>query len=136
MNAQQYALALPLVAAVAVAVLQSVVIGLTRFGMVGTKKMTYDDFRPGQAHGPKWYGSFNRAYVNTLEALVLFAPAMLILIATGEDPGPAAAAAWVFVGARVAYTLIYVTMGYQLLVSLVWLVSLGAILVTWLPIVT
>jgi uncharacterized MAPEG superfamily protein len=134
-------LLLPLVVIGFWVIAQGLVIGLTRFYFVLAKRSwTYNDIKPGEPHGPRWYASLNRAYINTLEALVLFAPAVLGLLVHGLKGGsfPAAAVtlAWVFVGARIFYTLLYMAIGYRIWISFVWLAGLGPTLVLYLLLLT
>ncbi|MEM6666571.1 MAG: MAPEG family protein [Pseudomonadota bacterium] len=68
-----------------------------------------------------------RAYENHLETLPWFAIAVLVAHLTGKADGATATAAWVYLGARVAYVPLYV-LGVPYLRSAVWAVALFAIL--------
>lgn len=52
-------------------------------------------------------GRLDRARSNGFEAIILFAPAVLILTVTGTSTQSTVTAAWVFVGARLVYWLCY-----------------------------
>lgn len=108
------------------------VIGLTRFYLVGTKKFSYDTLIPGQAHGPKWYAYLNRVYINSIEALTLFAPMVILTLGKGAQVELLVKLAWVFFLGRAVYTFIYVSGGYKIWCSFAWLVGFGATLIGWL----
>jgi uncharacterized MAPEG superfamily protein len=113
------------------------VIGLTRFAMFFGKKWTYNDIKPGSEHGPRWYASLNRVFINSVEGFALFAPAV-IAHALVSVQGAAAinplvlTLSWVVVGARVLYTVYYAATGYNIGCSFIWLAGFVPNLGIWL----
>ncbi|WP_375174502.1 MAPEG family protein [Pseudooceanicola sp.] len=74
-------------------------------------------------------GRLDRAQMNSVVALALVAPAILILAQMPETPGSATLAATLFLLARIAYVVIY-AMGIAYLRTIVWLV--GFAMTLWL----
>lgn len=107
-------------------------IGLARFYFVGTKKFSYATLTPGEPQGPRWYSSLNRIFINSLEALTLFAPMIILQMQKGSHLETVSTLAWVFLIGRVLYTLVYLGKGYTILCSLTWLIGFVATLVGWL----
>ena len=73
-------------------------------------------------------GRLDRAQANSVVAMALFAPAVLIL-ALQPDPAAGATPAWIFLLARLAYVVVY-ALGIAYLRTIVWLV--GFIMTLWL----
>lgn len=74
-------------------------------------------------------GRLDRAQMNSVVAMALFAPAVLILAMEPETPGSATFAATVFLLARIAYVVVY-AMGVAYVRTAVWLV--GFAMTFWL----
>ena len=68
-------------------------------------------------------GRLGRALKNLLETYPAFIALVLALVVTGKTGGLAATGAWLWLGARVVYVLIYAA-GIPVLRTLVWLVSI------------
>ncbi|MGI3169177.1 MAPEG family protein [Pseudooceanicola sp. C21-150M6] len=73
-------------------------------------------------------GRLDRAQMNSVVAMALFAPAVLILAITPGD-GTGAFPAWVFLLARIAYVVVY-ALGITYIRTIVWLV--GFVMTLWL----
>ncbi|MEM1246184.1 MAG: MAPEG family protein [Acidobacteriota bacterium] len=81
---------------------------------------------------PQLTGLGSRAYsaqANTWEAVAMFTAAVTVNHLAGADPGPSAVAALVFLGARVAHTLLYLA-DQATLRTLAFLIGWGSCL--WL----
>ncbi|WP_136636636.1 MAPEG family protein [Pseudooceanicola onchidii] len=74
-------------------------------------------------------GRLDRAQMNSVIAMALFAPAVLILAQLPEPPATATFAATIFLLARIAYVVVY-AMGIAYLRTIVWLV--GFAMTFWL----
>lgn len=74
-------------------------------------------------------GRMDKAQMNSVVALALFAPAVLILEIRGEVPPMAVSLAWVFLLARIAYVVVF-ALGIPWLRTIVWLV--GYLMTFWL----
>jgi uncharacterized MAPEG superfamily protein len=70
-------------------------------------------------------GRMDRAQLNTVVALAMFAPAILLLNAKGGFTGGTLLASQLFLVARVLYVPTY-AIGVSLLRTLIWLVGFGA----------
>ena len=79
----------------------------------------------------KEISTINRAYINAIESFALFAPAMILNGLGTSHPAWVATLGWVYVGARLLYTLTYAALGYTIVQSLIWLVQLAAIIGAW-----
>lgn len=132
MNEIQIAIANPLIFAALLIIVQGTIIGLSRFYFVGTKKFSYSTLTPGQTQGPRWYSSLNRVYVNAIESIAVFAPAVILCLIAGKNLELLKTLTWVYLGGRVAYAAIYIGGGYTILCSFAWLVGFVATLVSWL----
>ena len=76
-----------------------------------------------------WGGRAQRAHLNMLENIALFAPLVLIAVFVGKTNDMTLLGAQIFLWARVAYAVIYVA-GIIWLRTLVWFVSvIGLILI-------
>jgi len=74
-------------------------------------------------------GRLDRAQMNSVVAMALFAPAALILAQAETLPGGAMLAAWLFLIARIAYVVVY-ALGIAYARTIVWLV--GFAMTFWL----
>lgn len=74
-------------------------------------------------------GRLDRAQANSIVAMALFAPPVLILAATDPVPSAATTAAWLFLLARIAYVVVY-ALGIPWVRTGVWLV--GFAMTFWL----
>ena len=68
-------------------------------------------------------GRLSRALSNLLQTYPAFIALLLGLVVTGKTGGAGLSAAWLWLGARVAYLVIY-ALGIPVLRSLVWVVSI------------
>ncbi|HZQ73379.1 MAG TPA: MAPEG family protein [Burkholderiales bacterium] len=76
-----------------------------------------------------WARRANRAHLNMLESLVLFAALVLVAVVSGKTNGTTLLGAQLFFWARLAYAPIYVV-GIPWLRTLVWFVSvIGMVLI-------
>ena len=73
-----------------------------------------------------WAGRAQRAHLNMLESLVVFAIAVLVAEAAGRTNETTALGATLFFWARLAYAIVYVV-GIPWLRTLVWAVGLAGI---------
>ena len=74
-------------------------------------------------------GRLDRAQANSVVAMALFAPAVLICAIQPEPPAAASTAAWIFLLARIAYVVVY-ALGIAYVRTIVWLV--GFAMTFWL----
>lgn len=72
-------------------------------------------------------GRMLRAVTNGFEGLAMFTPAVLLVTVAGEGTAVTAAAAWVYVGARILYVPAYAR-GWVPWRSAIWGVGLAAII--------
>ncbi len=83
---------------------------IRRFTAASQKKVTAEDFRFGEsANVPGDVAIANRAWMNLLEAPLLFYVACLIFFVTARVDQPAVILAWAYVALRIAHTLVHVT---------------------------
>ncbi|MEZ6029685.1 MAG: MAPEG family protein [Hyphomonadaceae bacterium] len=81
-----------------------------RFRAAAAKRVTAEDFRFGEsARVPADVSVPNRAWMNLLEAPVLFYVACMIWHAIGQVTDLVVAIAWTYVGLRIVHTLVHVT---------------------------
>ncbi|MDZ4085045.1 MAG: MAPEG family protein [Bdellovibrionales bacterium] len=132
MNDIQIAIANPLVFSALLIIVQGTIIGLSRFYFVGTKKFSYTTLTPGVTQGPKWYASLNRIYVNAIESIAVFAPAVILCLIAGKNLEMLQTVTWVYLVGRLAYTVVYLAGGYTILCSFAWLIGFFATLAGWL----
>lgn len=99
--------------AAALALWTLLVLGLIpfrRFRAGAQRKVTADDFRYGEsARVPPEVAIANRAWMNLLEAPVLFYVACLVWFDTGRTEQDMLTLAWAYVGLRIVHTLIHAT---------------------------
>ena len=74
-----------------------------------------------------WAGRAQRAHLNMLESLVVFAIVVIVAQITGRANATTALGATIFFWSRVAYALVYVA-GIPWLRTLIWGVSLAGII--------
>ncbi|WP_375689059.1 MAPEG family protein [Pseudooceanicola sp. LIPI14-2-Ac024] len=74
-------------------------------------------------------GRMDRAQMNSVIAMALFAPAVLILEMRGDIPTLAVTLAWIFLIARIAYVIVF-ALGLPWIRTAVWLV--GFAMTFWL----
>lgn len=132
MNEVQLNILSPLVYSALLLIVFGTVIGLSRFYFVGTKKFSYATLTPGAPQGPRWYSSLNRVYINGIEALALFAPAVLIHFFAHSNIELLRNIMWVYFFGRLAYSVVYILGGYTIVCSFCWLVGFVATLFGWL----
>ncbi len=83
---------------------------IRRFRAGALKQVTPDDFRLGEsARVPPEVTIPNRAWMNLLEAPLLFYVSCVVLFSIHAVDQPALTLAWAYVGLRIAHTLIHVT---------------------------
>lgn len=83
---------------------------LRRFRAVGQRKATAEDFRFGESiNVPGDVSIPNRAWMNLLEAPILFYVGCIIWFSIERVDQTALIIAWTYVGLRIAHTLIHVT---------------------------
>lgn len=83
---------------------------LRRFAAASKKKVTVEDFRFGEStRVPGEVSIPNRAWMNLLEAPVLFYVACMVVFAIGKVDQTIIAVAWAYVGLRIVHSLIHVT---------------------------
>lgn len=132
MSEIQLTIANPLVFAALLVIIQGTIIGLSRFYFVGTGKFSYKTLTPGVTQGPNWYASLNRVYVNSIESIALFAPAVILCLIGAKNLELLKTLCWIYFAGRVAYCAIYVGGGYSIWCSFAWLVGFLSTLVAWL----
>lgn len=116
-----------LVWSVALAVVQMLVAVTGAFNQVGLMKLVGN--REGMPEITGWAGRAERAHVNMLRNLVLFASLILVAMATGKVNETVILGAQIFFWARIAYAIIYVA-GIIWLRTLSWVISvIGLILI-------
>ena len=85
-------------------------IPILRFRAAAGGKVTTEDFRMGEsARVPAAVAMPNRNYMNLLEIPTLFYPVCLMAYVADRVDTALLAAAWIFVTARVAHSLIHLT---------------------------
>lgn len=116
-----------LVWAAALTVVQVLVAVMGAFKQVGLMKLVGN--REGMPEILGWAGRAERAHLNMVANLVLFAALVLVAVATGKTNETTVLGAQLFFWSRVAYAIIYVA-GITWLRTLSWLVSvIGLILI-------
>ena len=110
-----------LVWSVALAVVQMLVAVTGAFNQVGLMRLVGN--REGMPEITGWGGRAERAHLNMLRNLVLFASLVLVAMVTGKVNETVVLGAQIFFWARVAYAAIYVA-GIIWLRTLSWVVSI------------
>jgi uncharacterized MAPEG superfamily protein len=106
-------------------------IGGARTMQVLRGETAVNGFPSGQPHGSDGYWRLNRAHLNCVENLPLFASVVLAGHVTGLTAGTFATLAQVYVGARVLQSIIHVSSGSAMAVNLrfaCFVVQLGCLL--------
>lgn len=80
-------------------------------------KKEANEFASGTPHGEDWYWRLNRAHMNAVETLPVFAAIVLGGYALGADGDDIATAAQVVLGARIVQTVLHVSSGSAMVVS-------------------
>lgn len=93
-------------------------IGVARVAQVATGKTAVNGFPSGQPHGSDRYWRLNRAHMNCVENLPLFAAVVLAGNAVGLTVGTFATLSQVYFVARVAQSVIHVASGSAMAVNL------------------
>ena len=116
-----------LVWAVALAVVQVLVAVTGAFNQVGLMKLVGN--REGMPEITGWGGRAERAHLNMVQNLVLFAALVLVAVAAGKTNDVTLLGAQIFLWSRVAYAAIYVA-GIAWLRTLSWVASVvGLVLI-------
>ena len=116
-----------LVWAVALAVVQVLVAVTGAFNQVGLMKLVGN--REGMPEITGWGGRAERAHLNMVQNLVLFAALVLVAVAAGKTNDVTLLGAQIFLWSRVAYAAIYVA-GLAWLRTLSWVASVvGLVLI-------
>ncbi|MFN2375898.1 MAG: MAPEG family protein [Candidatus Binatia bacterium] len=116
-----------------------IAIGVVRVGQVASGKAAVNGFPAGQPHGTDSYWRMNRAHMNCVENLPLFAAVVLTGHVSGLTAGTFATLSQVYVVARVAQTVIHVSSGSAMAVNLrfvSFLVQVGCLLCMAVMVVT
>jgi len=86
-------------------------IGAVRVHQVVTGKAAITSFTPGTPHGPESYWRLNRAHMNVLENLPIFAAIVLAGVVSGAADATFNGLAVVVVCARAVQSLIHISSG-------------------------
>ena len=123
---------IPLLALIGWTLLVLLVIPFRRLreGLAG--RLTPNDFRFGEsARVPPEVTIPNRAYMNLLEAPVLFYAVGLVYHVSGQTDSLAIALAWAYVGLRVLHSLIHLSYNHVVHRLLAFAASNGVLAVLW-----
>jgi uncharacterized MAPEG superfamily protein len=116
-----------LVWAAALTVVQVLVAVMGAFNQVGLMRLVGN--REDMPKMTGWAGRAERAHLNMLQNLVLFAALVLVAVATGKTNDVTLLGAQLFLWGRVAYAIIYLA-GLPWLRTLSWFVSvIGLVLI-------
>ena len=110
-----------LVCAVSLTIVQMLVAALGATLQLGLPKMAGN--RQAMAECEGWVGRAQRAHLNMLENLPLFAAAVLVAAVAGKADATTALGAQIFLWARLVYAVVYVA-GISWLRTGVWTVSM------------
>jgi uncharacterized MAPEG superfamily protein len=121
-----------LVWAAALTVVQVLVAVMGAFNQVGLMKLVGNREEMPKMAG--WAGRAERAHLNMLQNLVLFAALVLVAVATGKTNDMTLLGAQLFVWGRVAYAIIYLA-GLPWLRTLSWFVSVIGLVLIFLQLV-
>lgn len=107
---QQSTIFLPVATLALWTLLVLALVPIRRFTAASQKKVTADDFRFGEsANVPGDVAIANRAWMNLLEAPLLFYVASLIFFVTAHVDQQVLMLAWAYTGLRIVHSLIHVT---------------------------
>jgi uncharacterized MAPEG superfamily protein len=107
-----------------------VAIGFARVGAVMRGEKQPTDFPSGVPHGGDRYWRLNRAHLNCVENLPLFAAVVLVATAAGITASVLGTLARVYLGARVGQSLTHVASGSAVAINVrfgFFLVQLGCL---------
>ena len=121
-----------LVWAAALTVVQVLVAVMGAFNQVGLMKLIGN--REGMPEILGWAGRAERAHLNMVQNLVLFAALVLVAVATGKTSDMTVLGAQLFLWGRVAYAIIYLA-GLPWLRTLSWFVSVIGLVLIFLQLV-
>ena len=121
-----------LVWAVALTVVQMLVAVTGAFNRVGLMKLVGN--REGMPEITGWAGRAERAHLNMLQNLVLFAALVLAAVAMGKANDMTLLGAQIFLWSRVAYAIIYVA-GLAWLRTLSWVASVVGLVIIFAQVV-
>ena len=120
----------------ALALLTFVVLGFipaTRFPAVFAGKVTPEDFKLGEsARVPPNVAVTNRNYMNLLESPNLFYVACIVFYVTDLVDGPAVALAWLYVGLRIAHSVVHLTYNNVMHRLVPFAASVTVLVVLWI----
>lgn len=109
-----------------------IVLPLARGRAVASGKVTIDDFKYGEsAQLPPNASLPNRNLINLLEMPVLFYVVCLLLFVTGGGSYLGSVVAWVYVGLRIAHSLVHLTYNNVVHRTFVFGASNLALLTLW-----
>ena len=106
-------------------------IGVARVAQVISGKTAVNGFPSGQPHGSDGYWRLNRAHMNCVENLPLFAAVVLAGHVSGLTSGAFATLSEVYIFARVAQSIFHVSSGSAMAVNLrftCFIVQVGCLL--------
>jgi uncharacterized MAPEG superfamily protein len=121
-----------LVLATALTAVQMLVAVIGALGQVGLMKLVGN--REGMPEITGWAGRAERAHLNMLQNLVLFAALVLVAVATGKTNDMTLLGAQIFLWSRVAYAIIYVA-GLPWLRTLSWAASVVGLVIIFAQLV-
>jgi uncharacterized MAPEG superfamily protein len=121
-----------LVWAAVLTVVQVLVAVMGAFNQVGLMKLVGN--REDMPKLTGWAGRAERAHLNMLQNLVLFAALVLVAVATGRTNEMTVLGAQLFLWGRVAYAIIYLA-GLPWLRTLSWFVSVIGLVLIFLQLV-
>jgi uncharacterized MAPEG superfamily protein len=121
-----------LVWAVVLTVVQMLVAVTGAFNQVGLMKLVGN--REGMPEITGWAGRAERAHLNMLQNLVLFAALALVAVATAKTNDMTLLGAQIFLWSRVAYAVIYVA-GLPWLRTLSWAASVVGLVIIFAQLV-
>jgi hypothetical protein len=122
----------PVVALVALTFAVGVRMYLVRSGAARARRVKIGDFRLGEsANMPADVALPNRNFMNLLETPVLFYVACVVLFVTGGVDRVALTLAWLYVGLRVAHSLVHLTYNNVIHRLAAFAASLVVLLLLW-----
>jgi len=98
--------------------LLAVIVPIWRIVLITSGLYRVSDFTPGDAHGSALYWRINRAHVNAVENLVVFAALSVAGIASGVTDVLFGQLCVVIMIARIAQSLIHIASGASLAITL------------------
>jgi hypothetical protein len=108
-------------------------IPIMRFIAAAQGKVRQEDFKLDESSRvPAWVVQPNRNYMNLLELPVLFYVISLLLVMTQQATPAMCTLAWVYVGLRIAHSLIHLTVNQVIVRMLVFASSNFVLLALWI----